>query len=403
MEIVSGKVSIKNVFRHREAWLKFWATHILLLRWSIVWNVWKMIQCKNAFGHTEYICPKCEAVRRIPHTCKSRFCNSCGKAAVERWADKTLSEILDVKYKHLVFTLPEQFRIWIRKNRKICLNILFASAKDAILEFANQKGFKPGILCILHTFGADLKWNPHIHIIVTAGGLSLDKTKWVKNTYFPQNYIKPKYKYIFLKKLKKAFRKDELIVPWRHSTIKTEKQFNSYLTQFYNKEWYVYFGKDLKEADSTIKYAGRYGKRPVIAESRIIEFTGKEVTFRYKDRALSKNMTLTLKTVDFIKRLIVHIPDNNFRTIRYSGIFATRVKTESIATAEKILTLIKRTYKRKSFREMFSESYGYDPLKCCFCGTLMVLANTATVKTSTVKLLCMHYHDRFRRKYAQQC
>ena len=220
------------------------------------------------------------------------------------------------------------------------------SAKEAILEFAKKKGFKPGILCILHTFGADLKWNPHIHIIITAGGLSTDKTKWIKNTYFPQNYIRPKYRYIFLKQLKKAFKKNELLIPRKHSAIKTESQFNSYLTQFYNKEWYVYFGKDLKEADRTVKYSGRYGKRPVIAESRIIEFTGKEVTFQYKDRALSKNMTLTLKTVDFIKRLIFHIPDNNFRIIRYSGIFATRIKTESIATAEKILTLIKRTYKK---------------------------------------------------------
>jgi hypothetical protein len=398
MEVFSGKISIKQIFIHRETWLKFWTSHILMLRWSVIWNAWKMLQCKNAFGHTEYICPKCKAVRRIPHTCKSRFCNSCGKAAVERWSEKTLTEILDVKYKHIVFTIPEQFRIWFRKNRKTCLNILFSSAKDAILEFAKEKGFKPGIICILHTFGADLKWNPHIHIIITAGGLKDDKTRWIKNSYFPQCFIRPKYRYIFLKKLKKAFKNNELQPPKSNSQIKTCSQFNSYLTQFYKNEWYVYFGKELKEAEGTVKYSGRYGKRPVIAESRITKFTGKEVTFRYKDRALGKETTLTLPVYEFIKRLIIHIPDNNFRVIRYSGIFAARVKSELLNTAETILNLTRSIYQRKSYRDMYRENYGHDPLKCSFCGTSMILMNVAPVNTSEIKLFCIKYNDRFKQK-----
>lgn len=366
MEVISGSISIKKIFRHRETWLRFWAFHILMLRWTVIWNVWKMMQCKNAWGHTEYICPECKAVRRIPHTCKSRFCNSCGKAAVERWSEKTLTEILDVKYKHLVFTIPEQLRIWFRKNRKTCLNILFSSVKDTILEFSEDKGFKPGIICILHTFGADLKWNPHIHVIITAGGLNTDKNKWIKNSYFPHGVIKPKYKYIFLKRLKTAFNNNEIAVPKLHSHIKNQKQFNSYLTQFHNMQWYVYFGKELKEADDTVKYSGRYGKRPVIAESRITAFTGSTVTFRFKDRALKKEMTMTLSTTEFIKRLIIHIPDDNFRVIRYSGIFATRVKSKMTKIAEEILKIKKRSYQKKSYSEMYAQTYGENPLRCCF-------------------------------------
>lgn len=133
METIGGKITIRQIFLCRQAWIAFWAVNVLLLRWAIVWNVSRMLLCRNGWGHHDYQCPNCQTARRVPHTCKSRFCPSCGKAAVDRWVETTLSDILDVPYQHLVFTLPQELRDWIRMNRKEALNALFRAVKDSLL------------------------------------------------------------------------------------------------------------------------------------------------------------------------------------------------------------------------------------------------------------------------------
>lgn len=285
MEMIGGAVSIRRIFLCRRAWLVFWAANILLLRWAIVWNVARMLLCRTGWGHKEYRCPRCKTTRRVPHTCKSRFCSSCGKAAVDRWVETTLSSILDVPYQHLVFTIPQELRDWIRKNRNPALNALFRAVKDTLLLWTRQRGYRPGLILVLHTFGADLKWNSHIHVIITCGGLSRDETRWIENRFLPWQCLKPMVRYAFLEELKKLFKAGELKPPPAHKGIRSYESFNSYLTQFYKKEWYVHLGKSLESADFTVRYVGRYGKRPVIAESRITAFDGVSVTFEYRDRA----------------------------------------------------------------------------------------------------------------------
>ncbi len=236
METLKTKnISIRRIFLCRGAWLQFWASNILRLRWSIIWNAARLLLCRNGLGYHEYSCPKCNSKKRIPHTCKSRFCSSCGKAAADRWVETSLSQILDVEYKHLVFTLPAEFRDWFLRNRKVCLNAFFIVVKDTILDYARQKGFRPGLILVLHTFGSDLKWNPHIHVIITAGGLSLKNDQWLKCHYLPQKIIRPIYRYRFLQQFKKLFKQGLLKPPPVCRNVKSCETFNSLLTQFYNE------------------------------------------------------------------------------------------------------------------------------------------------------------------------
>ena len=379
-------ISIRQIFLCRRAWLLFWAANIMLLRWGIIWNVAKMLLCRNHLGFHEYSCPKCGSIKRVPHTCKSRFCSSCGKVAVDKWVETSLSQILDVEYKHLVFTLPEEFRDWFRNNRKACLNALFIAAKDTILNYAKQRDFRPGMILVLHTFGADLKWNPHIHIICTAGGLSLENDKWITHSYFPQEVIRPMYRYRVLEQLKALFKKGLLKPPPGYRHIKSYKTFNSWLTQFYRKEWYVHLGKTLEQSGHTVGYVGRYGKRPVLAESRIESFDGIQVTFSYKDRATDQVLSTNLSVEKFIARLVQHIPDQHFRNIRHAGIFANRVRTKLLATAK---LLLGQTPQKKptpiSFQQRYQETFNVDPLTCNNCGTSMVLSHIVIVDTESIK------------------
>jgi hypothetical protein len=305
--------------------------------------------------------------------------------ATDRWVETSLSQILDVEYKHLVFTLPAEFRDWFLKNRKVCLNAFFIAVKDTLLVYGEHRGFRPGLILVLHTFGSDLKWNPHIHVIITAGGLSLKNDQWVKQPYLHENVIKPIYRYHFLKEFKKLFKNNLLVPPATCRNIKSYQTFNSWLTQFYNKVWYVNLGKTLKESGHTVRYVGRYSKKPVMAEYRIKSFDGISVTFSYNDHSTKQCLYTTITVEEFISKLIRHIPDQNFRNIRHSGIFANRVRTKLLSKARFILN---QTPRHKpvplSFQQRYKKTFNIDPLACNNCGTPMVLSAVVIVHTKTV-------------------
>ena len=387
MEMITGNISIKEIFLSQEAWIAFWINNALKLRWAILWNVTKMLRCRNGWGHQIYRCPECNSEKKVPHTCKSRFCSSCGKAHADRWSETALTHILDVEYKHLYFTIPQEIRIWFLYNRKVMTDVLFTAVKTALLKYAEKRGFKPGIIMVLHTFGAAIGWNTHVHIIITAGGLSLDKKTWIKENVIPHKVIKPMYRYNFLTLMSEKFKEGKLIVPKKYAHIKTPETLESWFTQFHKKNWFVGLGKTLREADPKIKYVARYTRRPVIAESRIKNFDGKTVTFEYHDKALNEKMIKTYPVQLFIKELVQHIPDPNIRIIRNCGIFANRVKTELIKKARIALKQPKpKKHSRLSWREMIIKTFGIDPLACPKCGSEMLLTDWTIVKSSDVRI-----------------
>ena len=203
METISGAYTLKQILQ--DHWPTFLKKHGDTLRPSIVKEVEKVQNCGDAFsmGYHEYRCPNgCSFKRIIPHTCKSRFCSSCGKVACDNWMDKALGDFLDVPYHHIVFTIPLELRnifTWDRKS----LGILFVSAKNTILEWCREeKGYIPGIVMVIHTFGSDLKFNPHIHMLITEGGLSPDRTRWIHNEFVPWDMLKSRWKYHVITALK---------------------------------------------------------------------------------------------------------------------------------------------------------------------------------------------------------
>jgi len=401
MERIGGAISIRQIFLGQRAWLSFWTKNIFLLRWAIVWNVARMLLCGVGWEHTKYRCLNCGTTRHVPHTCKSRFCSSCGKAATDRWVETTLSDILEVAYQHLIFTIPQELRDWIQMNRKETLHALFRAVKDTLVKWTAQRDYRPGLILVLHTFGADLKWNPHIHVLITCGGLSRDEECWIENRYLPWRCIRPMYRYNFLLELKNLFKAGQLKPPPAHRDIRTSAAFNSYLTQFHTMEWYVHFGKSLEEAGFTVGYVGRYGKRPVMAESSIIAYDGKTVIFRYKDRATNKETTLTLPVQEFIGRLVQHIPDEHFRNLRYAGIFANRVRREKIEKARTILNQRpKPRPSRSGWREMCQNTFHYDPLACPRCSSIMVRAEAELVRTTDIRLRVQTRHEELNPRYS---
>jgi len=367
VELITGNISIKYILQHNNNWLRFYSNNKHLIRESVVENINKLFLCRTQeAGFHRYQCLHCGEIVTIPHSCKSRICSSCGKLATDQWISSSLSQFPNVSYQHLVFTLPEELRDIILLNRKIFLNALFNLAAATVTSWTiSNKSYCPGITMVIHTFGRDLKFNPHIHMLLTCGGLSLDCSSWVNNFFIPHQPLKLIWRYNVVSFIRTSAKKNSLILP-----APAKLNLNALLDTLYSKIWYVSLGRKLPNAKFTLIYIGRYAKRPVIAESRILEYNGKSVLFSYEDQISSKTLYVRLTVEDFIARLIRHIPDKGFRQIRYAGIFAARVRSKLIPVVNNILENI-----RKSVNIFTGNLRNYlaQAPRCPSCGCEMIL------------------------------
>ena len=299
------------------------------LRPVVIDEINKMLSCQDpSLGHAIYECPDCHHTVCVPFTCKSRFCNTC---AIKYQMDRALeitSKLIRCPHRHAVFTIPEQLRIYFRQDHNL-LNLLFKAALDCIKFFfkkrAPRKKLVPGIVLVLHTFGRDLKWNPHIHCLVTEGASSNIPTCptddiWVKLTHFDYEAFRKSFQYCLLKYMKEYL-----------STSLSPQDFNkfkalvNFLYQNYDNGFYVRASPFEGNTDGAIKYLLRYFNRPAMAQSRILYYDGTYVVFYYQRHEDDMYVVEKVHVYDLIKRLIIHIPDKNFKMLRYAGLYILRI------------------------------------------------------------------------------
>ena len=159
---------IRDIFQ--DHWDVFVSNNPNKIRDSVKKEVHKMLGCgRIENGFTVYKCPSCENEVLVPFTCKSRFCTSCGKLYRDKWAEKLESMLINCPHRHIVFTIPRELRIYFRKDRTLLKDLSDTAAlvlKETIYEMNKSQRFETGIISVIHTFGRDLKWNPHVHIIM---------------------------------------------------------------------------------------------------------------------------------------------------------------------------------------------------------------------------------------------
>ncbi len=260
------------------------------------------------------------------------------------------------------------------------LNLLFEAAAQSILTWCRQEGFTPGIVAVLHTFGGDLKFHSHIHILLTEGGIT-DKGDWRQCHFFPEKVLKTRFKYFLLKYLRSWAKKKILTFPdyvrnsWRKNFNTVD--FWSVSRMLYQIVWYAWIGEKLDNADYTARYIGRYAQRPCLSETKIsaYSFEKQTVGFIFKDKITKTFKLVNLSADEFIGRLVRHIPEKHFRMVRYYGFCSNRVRTELLPTIKSAPGIAKESLALKpvKWRERMFNSFGCDPLICSACGELMVL------------------------------
>lgn len=336
------------------------------LRQVVIENVERLKKCKTPKnGYKVYQCPECGTKKYVPFTCKSRLCTSCGTKAANEWADKIYHRLLKVPHRHAVFTIPD--RLWELFKNSRYQKILFEAAKvtiEAMIRFSNKRSKKKvklriGMIQVLQTYGADMKYDPHIHSIITEGGFDRNKN-WVHVDYIRYEGWRKKWQYELLTRLKKELPRG------RETDVFINQLFKDYPNGF------VVNGKrrfEKREGWNMARYIGRYVKHPPIAESRIKAYDGKQVTFWYKDTRTKQKVTITMDKFEFVHRLLSHVPEKNFKIVRYFGIYSRRgYKHRQMEFSDEEAILIKR-----SWRDEIKRSFHYDPLKCPNCGTEMEL------------------------------
>lgn len=279
-------------------------------------------QCHTAaMGVHHYRCDDrgCNHLHRQYHCCGNRHCPNCGGLKKEQWIENLTAQLFPAGYYHVVFTIPHEFNSLTLGNRRAMYKLLFDAASAALLRFAGDPqyiGAVCGITAVLHTWGQDLSFHPHIHCIVSGGGVK--DNQWVNakrsnhKFLFPVPAMEKVYKGIFLNKLHQLLSKGLL----KTEGIGVEKAIRK--AGF--KKWNIYAKSPFGSVSSVIRYLGRYTHKTAITRHRIVSITGHSVTFSYKDYAdKSRQKQMTLGIAEFLRRFELHFLPRGFVKIRHYG------------------------------------------------------------------------------------
>jgi len=326
-------------------------------------NITKMINCGDpSYGGAMYACPKCGHLKFVPFRCHSRFCPTCGTHYAQKRANAMANQLIAVRHRHCVFTIPEELRHFFKDDRSL-LDCLFTAVQSVVLRmFLKQnksKNFTPGFICVLHTFGRPLEWNPHIHCLISEGGHS-DDGEWRNIHHFNYKLLRESFRTALLNEL-------ESHIGSSFTNIKSQ------MYRMHENGFYVYAKPSLADPRTVTQYIGRYLGRPVIATKRIDRYNkdADTVTFHYNRHEDNKYIERTLPAIEFIKLLMQHIPEKNFKMIRYYGIYSRHrdidknLRRQRTSEQRRIFTSFNR------WRESILLSFGYDPLQCPKCNSQM--------------------------------
>ncbi len=314
----------------------------------------KVLKCGTAALGAEVFASD-NGERVVYHTCKSRACPSCGYRATTLWQREQWRDLPDTRYSHVTLTMPDVLWPMFQKNRHLLHDLPVLGAKIIEHWVFQTYGVRLMILVIPHTFGRRLNFNCHLHVLVSEGGLNADGTAW-RRAPLNRKALMPLWRYAVVTHLREAYRKGLL------ETEQTRSQLADLLRKQQERWWSTHIQR-FRGKTQFLAYAGRYARRPPIAQRRFKRIDRHEVQFLTKDTR-TKRMVMTKYTpADFVARLADHVPDRYRNNIRYFGLLAPRTKAR---THDTVFALLRQERlgkpRRLSWAASIRKSFGVDPL-----------------------------------------
>jgi hypothetical protein len=317
-------------------------------------------QCRTEAlgGHLEQ-CTACNYQQPVYHSCRNRHCPKCQALAQEKWIEQQRQRMLDVKHFHVVFTLPAELRSLATFAPRVVYDAMFRVVGRTLLEFGQSNlDATLGATLVLHTWTRDLRYHPHIHAIVTAGGLSLDGKRFLQchpTFLFPVAALAKVFRAKLIDILWKAYRSSQFD---GYSSFDDPEGFPR-LVRRLPRAWVVYAKPSFDRGEHVLQYLGRYTHRVGIANSRLIDVTDDAVTFRTKN-----GNTTTLHPIEFLRRFICHILPDGFHKIRHVGLNISVDKRDAASAA---LAQASLPQQEKTWQQRLVELTGRDVCHCPRC------------------------------------
>ncbi len=369
----SKGVELADIFRQHGQ--EYRESHPMPLRHLRAMRAVEICRTAAMGGHMDK-CDDCGHIEISYNSCRNRHCPKCQTLQKEKWIEARNEDLLPIQYFHVVFTIPSEFNPIVVMNQKVMYDLLFRSVSETLTELSNDPkhlGARIGFISILHTWGQNLMDHPHIHCVVTGGGLSTDNDSWIscrKNFFIPVRVMSALFRGKFLHHLQNSF--DDLIFPGGISHLAELHDFEIFRRRFYHKKWVVYCKPPFNGAEGVLEYLGRYTHRIAISNNRILGVQDGKVSFLWRDYADGdKKKVMPLQVNEFIRRFLLHVLPNRYVRIRHFGLLANRKRKDNISLCREFLGTCKTETKEKdepeSWQEQLLRICGIDVTTCPVC------------------------------------
>ncbi len=324
---------------------RFIRTSCRWIHWSHRKVLLAIARCRTAAlgGHRD-LCPRCGYRALSFNSCRNRHCPKCQSGARDRWIAARQSELLPVPYFHVVFTVPHHLVHLALVNKKVFYNLLFQATSETLLEVAadpKHLGAQIGFFAVLHSWGQNLLFHPHLHCLIPAGGLSPDHTRWIhpRSSFFlPVEVLRRVFRGKFVDALQLRFQQHQLIFPGSLRPLQHEKAFRAFLRPLFRHQWIVYAKPPFGGPHHVLGYLARYTHRIAITNHRLVAFTNNQVTFRWRDYAHGNHKRMmTLAAPEFLRRFLLHVLPRGFVRIRSFGFLANCHRATLLSLSQQLL------------------------------------------------------------------
>jgi len=349
--------------------------------------------CRTAAlgGHLEQ-CDSCGHQRPAYNSCRDRHCPKCQSLARAQWLQDRQAELLPVEYFHVVFTVPQEIAALAYQNKKVVYGILFRATAETLRTIAadpKHLGAEIGFLAVLHSWGQNLLFHPHLHCVVPGGGISPDGQRWIAcrpGFFLPVRVLSSLFRRLFLEDLQAAFDHGQLQFFSSLEPLRDPKAFAHYLAPLHQVDWVVYAKPPFGGPEQVLNYLGRYTHRVAISNNRLLDIDDGKVTFRYKDyRHQGHQKTMTVEADEFIRRFLLHVLPDGFQRIRHYGLLAPRYRQAKLALCRQLLQLlgvivtftgIVPPQDKPDYRDVYEKLTGQSLRDCPVChrGQMVVIA-----------------------------
>jgi hypothetical protein len=341
--MASGSPEVADVFRHYgEAYRQRCGASLSTAQRRVMRAI-ELCRTAALGGHVEQ-CDNCGHQRISYNSCRSRSCPKCQSLARAQWVEDRQAELLNTQYFHVVFTLPDKIAAIAYQNKAPVYDILFRAAAQTLRTIGADPahlGAEIGITTVLHSWGSTMTFHPHLHCVVTGGGLSPDGTRWITcrpRFFLPVRVLSRLFRRLFLEDLKNAFYAGKLAFFSSLQVLHERAAFLRYLAPLRRAKWVVYSKPPFAGPQQVLDYLGRYTHRIAISNNRLLAIDDGKVRFRWKDyRNGGRWRTMTLTAEEFIRRFLLHVLPAGFQRIRYYGFLCNRYRQQKLARCRELL------------------------------------------------------------------